>query len=72
MANKKLQDFLKSLAQDARIREDYLSDPHGTMDKANVDQNHQDMIIRGDLDELKKELGSDDTYLIVQALGYKQ
>lgn len=70
--NANLKKYLKDLAQDAAKRKGHLADPVGTMTKEGVDAAHQEMIMNGDLDGIKKAVGEKDTLMILAVASYKK
>ena len=70
--NNKLKEFLKSLAQDPKLKKRYLADPKQVMKEQGVDDRHQDMILQGDSAGIAKELGVSDAVCITHISGYKQ
>lgn len=72
MSSKKLEAFLKALAQNPALAERYKNDPTGVMNEHGVDAKHQDMILKGDKAAVQRELGGSDAVPIMTIDSYKQ
>ena len=55
----KLKDFLTNLATDSDLVESFKQDKEGTMTSYGVDQDHIDLVVNKDYDEIQKMLGAD-------------
>lgn len=65
MANDKLKKYLEEVAQHAPTRQAHLTDPEASMKKAKLSKKHRDMIMNGDVEGVKKELGMKSVMLLV-------
>lgn len=72
MSSKKLEAFLKALAQNPALAERYKKDPKGVMTEQGIDPAHQEMILRGDKTGVQQVLGGSDAVPIMTIDSYKQ
>jgi hypothetical protein len=70
MASEKLKKYLMDLAQDVSKKNEHLKNPKEAMEKAGIEPAHQDLIMKGDLEGVKKVVGSKDAYLVMSVGAY--
>ncbi|NVK21926.1 MAG: hypothetical protein HWD86_05365 [Kangiellaceae bacterium] len=59
MANKKLEEFVIRLSEDAKLMESYVENPKAVMRGAGLDETDIKTILKGETKEINKLLGSD-------------
>lgn len=58
--SEKLKNFLKGLGEDPAKLEKFRNDPEGVMDEHGLEEEHKELVRKGDKDRLKEEGGLDD------------
>lgn len=59
MANKKTADFINKLSKDPKALAEYKKNPDAMMKKAGLSKKSQEVLKRGDAQEVRKHLGTD-------------
>lgn len=60
-----IKNFLNKMGTDAGTRENYLQDPHGTMDAHGLDAEAKAAVSSGDVERVKELAGGDEEFYIL-------